>query len=163
MFRGKAPDMHFIDDGFTPWAPQWFVLSPGKRLLDDDRLGNQRGIVALVERQISVRMSDGVAEHRIGPAQVAVQGLGVRVDQQLVRIEAVAGLRFIWPAHPKAVELSRSCLREEDVPHLIGTLFNSNGVRFFLLVGMIKQTQFHSRRIFRKQREIHAFAIPGRA
>ena len=32
-----------------------------------------------------------VAEHGIGPTQVAVQGLGVGVDQQLVRIEAVAG------------------------------------------------------------------------
>src|SRR3546814_3854398 len=48
--------------------------------------------------------------------------LGVRVDQKLVGIEAVAGVRLVWAVHPVAVDGARSCLGEVAVPDLVGVL-----------------------------------------
>jgi hypothetical protein len=49
------------------------------------------------------------------------------------------------------------------MPDLIGSLFDANSLRFLFLIVMIEETELHCGRVFREQREIDSFAVPGRA
>ena len=56
-----------------------------------------------VDLEIGARRADPIAETGVMPAYVAMQRLGIGVDQQLVGIEAVAGGRIVGTVHPVAV------------------------------------------------------------
>jgi hypothetical protein len=60
------------------------------------------GAVALVERQIALGIADPVAEQRVVPAQLAGERLGVGIDQQLVVVEAMAGVGLVGAVDPVA-------------------------------------------------------------
>ena len=79
------------------------LTRPGMRDVDDHRLEHVAGIVAAVEGQVLLLVAGAVAEMGVGPAEMAAKPFAVGVDQQLVRIEAVAGLRLIGPVHAVAV------------------------------------------------------------
>ena len=76
--------------------------------------------VALVKTEIVVRMPDRVAEQRAIPGQLAVMGARIGVEQQLVRVEAVAGIGLVGAMHAVAVDLSWSDIRQVTVADLIG-------------------------------------------
>ena len=65
------------------------LLAPGEGGLDDPAFRDEARIVAPIDRQILARAADAVAENRVGPAQPAVQRLGIGIDQQLVGVEAM--------------------------------------------------------------------------
>ena len=67
------------------------------------RLGHAGRVVALVEGQVCLRMADAIAEVSIAPAQLAFDVLGVRLDQQLVGIEAMAVFGVVGAMHAIAV------------------------------------------------------------
>ena len=54
----------------------------------------KRRAVAFVEGEVLVGMVELVAEQLRSPAQLADQLLGIGIDQQLVGIEAMAGVRL---------------------------------------------------------------------
>ena len=49
-----------------------------------------------------------VGEQRLGEVEVAVEGLAVRVEQQLARIAAMTRRGIPRPVHPEAVALARA-------------------------------------------------------
>jgi isoamylase len=51
-------------------------------------------------------MTDLVAEHGVGPLQVAADRLGIGIEQDLVRIEAVAVVRLVLAVSAEAVQLA---------------------------------------------------------
>src|SRR5206468_9238874 len=66
------------------------VVAPGEGRIDRLALGHRPAIVAPVEAEVAAWMTDLVAEMRIAPAEGADDRPGVRIEQQLVRVEAVA-------------------------------------------------------------------------
>jgi hypothetical protein len=56
-------------------------------------------------------MADGVAEQGVIPDQIAIVGARVGIQQQFVRVEAVAGIRFVWAVNAVAVDLARADVR----------------------------------------------------
>jgi hypothetical protein len=64
--------------------------------------------------------------------------------------------------HAIAIQLPWSHFRKIDMPHLIGTFNKGQAMRFLLVMRHIKQTQIHSRRIFREEGKIYPFTIPRR-
>ena len=93
MAHGEAVHVQLVDHRLVPGHARRPVVAPGEGRVDDAALRHARRIVAAVERQVLVPVADAVAEMRVAPAQVARRVLGVGIDQQLVRVEAVAVLR----------------------------------------------------------------------
>src|SRR3546814_14202514 len=67
-------------------------------------------------------MPDAVAEGGVVPVKLAVQNLGVGVQQQLVGVEAMARLRLVGAMHAVAVVLPRANVVQVAVPDLVGVL-----------------------------------------
>ena len=88
--------------------------------IDDDRLRHEGRAVALVEGQVVFLGADRVAEYRGVPCQLAGMGAGIRVEQQLVGVEAVARLGLIGAVHAEAVERPRPDIGDMAVEDLVG-------------------------------------------
>ena len=101
-------------------------------------------------------MSDRIAEERVAPFDRTRNGLGVRIQEQLSRVEPMTFGRIIRAVHAIAVELSRPGFRQIDMPNLRGLFGHPNLRRLAALVWPIKQAEFHARSVFRKQSEINA-------
>ena len=84
-----AAHVQFEDDRLFPWGLGAAILTPGEGGLDHPAFWNIARIVAPIERQILARAAEPITEHRVAPAEPPLKRLGVRIDQQLVRIEAM--------------------------------------------------------------------------
>src|SRR5512134_587606 len=69
--------------------------------------GIQRA-VASAERQVGGRRADAIAEVGVAPTEFADDRPRVRIEQQLVVIEAVAARRVVWPVAAVSIKLPRS-------------------------------------------------------
>ena len=92
--HGEAAHMRLVDDGLGPRDVGRPVVAPVERVVAHHRLRHARGAVAAVVGEIGARRIDAIAEQRIRPAQRPGELPRVGVEQQLVRIEAVALLRL---------------------------------------------------------------------
>jgi len=106
-------------------------------------------------------MADRIAEQRVIPFQFADDLLGIRIEQQFVRIEAMSRGRLVRPVHAIAVKLPRPRVGQIAVPHLVGVLGQRDALG--LAAGVVEKTQFHLGGVRGKQREVDAQAIPRRA
>ena len=157
MSVSKALDVRFVDQRLVPGGAQQFVAFPVEARVDDHRLGHQRRAVAFREPQILIRLLPGVAENFLAEAHVAVDGLGVGVDEQFVRIEAVTLLGCEGTVDPKAVTLAGSELRDIAMPDAFIDFREFQPG--FMIVG-VEEAKFDPRGVFRKQSEIDALTIP---
>jgi hypothetical protein len=158
----KPFDVHLVDDGLVPGPLPRPRAAPGEGGVDDLAFWHEGGAVALVERQVLLRIADHVAEQRVVPLQGAMQPLGVGIDQQLVRVEAVAGLRLIGAVDAIAVEPARAQVGQIAVPDLVGEL-GQDDARGLAPVIVVEQAELDLLGIRRKQGEVGAGAVPGRA
>src|SRR5690554_6309993 len=120
MAHGQSAYMGLVDHGAIPVGLRPGMTPPGERRIYDPGLGHEGRTVALVEAQVRVRRAYGVAEQGLGPLQLADQLLGVGVDQQLVRVETVAGIRLVGPVDPIAVDHARVGIGQVSMPDLVG-------------------------------------------
>ncbi|MND86631.1 hypothetical protein D3C80_786060 [compost metagenome] len=120
MAHADAAHMGFIEDGAVPGHADTLVAAPGVGRVDDLALGHERRAVALIETEVAVGVTNGVAEQRFGPFQAAHQLFGVRVDQQLVGVETVAVLRLIGAVYAVAVDLSGVGIGQVAVENFVG-------------------------------------------
>src|SRR5205807_10544090 len=134
---------------------------PRERGIDDGGQRRARSAVALVERKVGVVIADLVAEQGVVPAQVAADGLGVGIEDHLVRIETMALFWFIRAVNTVAVQLPWLNVGEIAVPYLIGMFGKGNAVAFGRRFVRVEQAQFHFGGMLGKQGEIHARAVPG--
>ena len=72
-------------------------------------------------------------------------------------------LRLVGPVHPVAIKLAGPHVRQVTVPHLVRTLRKPVLGGFRNIVLVVKDAEFHARRMFREQGEVHADAVPGGA
>ena len=114
--------MSLVDDGVLPWNVRPAVRAPGEGLVEHDRLGHSARIVAAVEREVGARVTGAIAEMRIAPDQPAGQLLGIRVDQELVRVESQTPFGLIRSVHAVAIELAGDHVGEVAMPDVFRAL-----------------------------------------
>ena len=123
--------------------------------------GMTKAEVAPVGQEVAARRADPVAESASCHADVAVQRLGVGVDQQLVRVEAVAVLRVVGAVDAVAVELPGPHVGQIAVPDLVGVFGQRDAVGLAPAL-LVEEAQLDLGGIGGEQREIDAAAIPRR-
>ena len=158
MATGEAPDVDLVDEGRLERGARWRIVAPAERAVDHDRLGHERRRVALVGRPVLV--ADPIAEERVVPAHGSVQSLGVRVDEQLCRVEAVPVMRRIGPVHAVAVALAGARIGQVAVPDELAALGEAHAL---LVSGLVEEAQVDGGRVLAEEREVHPRAVPGRA
>ena len=134
------------------------IAAPMNPILDHHRFRHGKGRIPGVIAQIPARRPDAVAHQRIRPAQPSVMGAGIGVQQQLVRVEAVAIFRRIGAMGTKAVALPRPHPVHPHVPD-IAIPFAKQHPGHFLAAILGKQAQFDQMGMRRKHREIDASGI----
>src|SRR5439155_27260312 len=112
---------------------------------------------------VAVRMSDRIAEERVAPFDRTRNGLGVRIQEQLSRVEPMTLGRIIGAVRAIAVELSRPGFRQIDMPNLRGLFGHPNLRRRAALVWSLKRAEFDPRSVFRGQSEVYPGPRRGNA
>ncbi len=155
---GEALHVQLVDDRLVPGAPQEVVALPLERLVEDDRLGDRGGIVGRVHEQVvAVLVGEGASAI---PLHRPLDRLRVRVDQQLVRVEAVPPLGGPRPVDPVAVALPGADPGEIAVPvvrRVAGELVAGLDVR------VVEEAQHDTLRVLRREGEVRTAAVPARA
>src|ERR1700685_2056345 len=105
-------------------------------------------------------MTDGVAEQRIVPAQEPVDRLGVRIHQQLGRIETMPIVRIVGTVDPVSVSQARLHALHIDMPDAVGLFGDSYPMSFQIFVAVIEQTELDASSIFAEQRKVHSRSVP---
>jgi len=159
---GEALDVQLVDHRILPRRARWCVVVPGESGIDDPALRHSRRAVARVERKILALVPDAVAEVRIAPPHLADDLARVRVEQQLVRVEAVALLGCIRTVHSVAVQHAGPRLRQVAVPHEVGALGHVDALDFAPTL-RVEDAELHALGVLGVEREVDAFAVPGRA
>ncbi len=163
MQPGEALDVHLVDQHLAPGHSGRPIVAPGEGLVQHGGQRREAGVVALVERQIGLRVAHAVAPHFVAPARLPGDGLGVGIEQDLVLVEAVAFGRLVGAVHAIAVNLPRQHVGQIGVPDHVGLLGDLNAVRFALAVGRLEQAQLDARGMLRVQGEVRPAAVPGGA
>src|SRR5690606_16180669 len=87
---------------------------------------------------------------------------GIRIEHQLVRIEAQPEHGLVRPVHAVAVDLPRACLRQVAMPDLVGALVEDDSPGFVAAFG-VEQAELDLQCVAGEECEIDALAVPGRA
>ena len=151
--------MRLVDDGVRPGdvsAP--IFAAPIEIRIDDHRLGHEGGAVALVEGQVIPLGADRVSENSGIPCQLPRVGPGVRIEQQLVGVEAVAGLRLERTMHPKPIEGSGAHFAQVAVEDFVGELRKLETVGL-ARAARVEQANLDLRRVGGKDGEVRALCI----
>ena len=155
-----ALNVCLVDERVFPRNARRLVVAPGKGFFDDGTERSIRGTVPLVKRQIFAVAADVVAEQTVVPAQWPSDGLGVRVEEHLIRVKPVPACGVVRPVDAVAVELARPQIRHVAVPDGPGALRKLKCRRRLAVVGMIEQQQLDFLGIGAVQREIDADSVP---
>lgn len=134
----EAFDVDFVDDGLVPGRPGMAVVAPVEVRVDDYRPGYEGGAVAVVGRAIGVM--EPVGEHGLVPPDLALDGPGVRVQQQLGRVAAVAFVRLPGTIHAEPVALAGADVGQVPMPAEGGYL---RQLKARLMAVIIEQAQLH--------------------
>lgn len=154
-----AAHVHLVDHRARPRRVGPHIVAPVERLVRHHGLGAGGCAVAPVERQIGAGGVQAIAEQRIGPAQRAHQAAGIGVEQQLVRIEAVAAIRLPRAVGTVAVDQARFHAGQVAVPDFIGALRQWQA-RQLLAAGGVEQAEIDAGGVGREDGEIDAQAVP---
>src|SRR5689334_9173710 len=160
MSHRHALHVTLVDHGPVPRYLQSPIVAPSERRIDDDALRHAAGRVAVVALEILIRVAQLVREERVAPLQRASDGAGVRVEEELGRVEAVALIRVIRAMHAISIQLTGPHVREIAVPDLIGAIANLNVLGLRGVVGATEQAQLYTRRALREEREVDTHAVP---
>ena len=154
----EALHVQLVDDGRVPRTPEQLVALPVEGVVDHDRLGDRRGVVGLVQDEVVVaRVRErpaAIPEHR------ALDRLRVGVDQELVGVEAVALLGRPGPVDAVAVALARADAGQIPVPVVRRV---ARELDPGLDVVVVEQAQLDALGVLRRDREVGAVPVPGRA
>ena len=154
MQPGEALHVQLVDHrGLGPVA-RTPVAAPVERRIDDVGARRVGGAVGLLDRVLVA--AERIGEHRVAPRDVAREGLGVRVGQQLGRVAAQPVRRVVRAMHAIAVGLSGGDPGQEQVPDEAGL---TDEVVPGFLAGLVEEAQLDTVRQAREHAEMHA--LPG--
>ncbi len=157
--------VQLVEHGVVPrhaaLARPWPLVAPRELRIGHNALGHERRAVACVKGGVVAALHH-IAEDLRAPAQRADVLCRVRVQQQLVRVEAVTLARLVGPGNPVAVDGAGSQAFQAAVPNAVGVLRQCDALR---LAGafLIEEAQLDTRGIFTEQGEVGAVPVPGSA
>ena len=114
MALREALDVHLVDDGLVPGRARRPVVRPVEERARHDALGHVRARVEVVDG--TVRVLEAVAEQGLVPVDLALDGGGVGIQQQLGGVAAKPGGGLERAVDPEPVALPRAQLRRVAVP-----------------------------------------------
>src|SRR5690242_9392757 len=104
-------DVRLINDRFPPAPARRTVVFPVESRINYSAQRRQCRAVTLVEREVAVLMANFVSEKFVTPNQRPPQSLRIGIEEDFVRVESMAGLRFVRPVHAITIDLARlDCL-----------------------------------------------------
>src|SRR5262249_3345813 len=162
MEIGQTLNVGFVDDGRTPAAPRGTVISPCVHGIVHDTFGHHWRAVSPVHREIAATRAQTITEKRVVPDDPAVEPARVRIDQELIGVETMPFFWSVGAMHAVAIELAGHYALEVAVPDLVGSQRQADAVRLVRPVGL-EQAEVDGARMSRKQREVDATTVPGRA
>ena len=125
------------------------------------RLERVRGIVAGIEGSRPLGVTKFITVMLGAPAEMPDNFARAGIEQQLVRIEAVPGFRFIWSVRPQAVDQSRPDPRQETVKHAVMRPMQRIAPQLARATG-IEHTEFDLLCVLREHREVDAIVARQR-
>src|SRR5882672_4882869 len=96
---------------------------------------------------------------RVAPAQRPHDAARVRIEQELVGIEAMTLFGLVGTVDAISVELPGTKLRQVAVPHEIGALAQRDALQL-PFPGLVEEAQLHLLGVAREESEVHAFSVP---
>src|SRR6516164_9068185 len=156
---GEALDLGFVHDCVFPTDCRVALFTPGEGFIDDHRLRHSARVVAPVEREVRAGAAGAIAEMRIAPDQTAHDPFGIRIDEQLVMIEAQPPPGVVAAVNAIAIELARRNIVEIAVPDVLGALGQKNALDLASPLP-VKQAQLDLLGVRREQRKIGAASVP---
>ncbi len=151
------PHVRLVDHGLVVRDPQRAVVGPVEERVDDHRaLGVGRRVV-VVERAV---VAEPVGVQRLVPVDLPVDGLGVRVEQQLGGVAPVAAGGVVRAVDAEAVALPGHDPGQVAVPDqglALGQVVTG------LLAVVVEQAQLDALGHLREDREVRATTVVGRA
>src|ERR1700756_5379287 len=89
MKQRESSDMQFVDDGAVPRRSERLIGAPSERGVGDNALQHARSTVSAIEREVPVLMAYAIPEKSVVPLEAISNLLGIRVQQQFVRVKAL--------------------------------------------------------------------------
>ena len=130
----EAFDVHFVDERLMRRRFRRAVVAPGERFVDDAASGASAALSSLLNDRSCLLVAEDVARQRVGPIRHAGDRLGVRIEQHLVGVEAMAFVRLVRSVDAVAVELPGPDVGQVDVPDHVGVLGQIDALGLFLVV-----------------------------
>ncbi len=109
-------DVHLIEHGVFERGVQMCIGAPGMARVDNARLEGERRVVTRVQVSGVARVA---AELLVAPLEGADDLARIRVEQQLVRVEAVATVRAPLAMRAVAVHQPRCAALEVAMPDVV--------------------------------------------
>ena len=147
MAHREAAHVHLVDDRVVPRRARRPIVAPRERGIDDGRERRERRVVAGVERQVGVGVSDLVAEHLVAPANRTRHRLRVWIHDNLVGVESMSRRRFVRTVYTIAVELVRTDVGQEAVPDHVRVLWQRDALAVMRRVRAVEQAKLDLRRV----------------
>ena len=151
--RRETLHVQLVDDRAMPGRLGRSVVSPIEVRADDDVLRHRSAAVRLRCAQVVARL---VAEHRAVPLHVPVDGLAVRVEQQLVGVAAQSLRGPPGAVHPEAIPLAGYDAWHVPVVDVGGLLRQQDAP---LTPRVIEQAQLDALRDLGEEREVGPCAV----
>jgi hypothetical protein len=160
MHEAHAANVRLVNEGLVRRVRRPPFAAPIEAGVGDHPQGSEGRTVPVIERKITLRISQLITEQLVGPGQVSPDGLGIRIEQQFIGIEAQPALGNIRSMHAIAVQLAGFHIRHVDVPSAVGALADADSP--LVVSRCIEQTEFRCVRGLGKQRKIDAVTVPVR-
>src|SRR5579859_3407229 len=103
MTHGDAFDVRFVDDRLAPRNVRWPIVAPIETIVDDHRLGHPAGRVVHITGKVLGSGAQPIRKDGRIPVHLAADRTGIRIDEQLVRVETIAFAWSVTTMHSVAV------------------------------------------------------------
>ena len=156
----EAAHVQLVDHRVVPRHRRAPVVAPSEGWIDHRALAACRARCRAGRSDRSSRLCPTrVAEERVAPAQRADDALGVGIEQQLVRVEAVAFVAAGRARTRDSRRAARARLGQVAVPDLVGVLAQRDALHSRRPLASKRHSSTRLG-VLREQREVDAFAVP---
>jgi hypothetical protein len=159
MAHRVAANVRLVHDGAVPRHVRTTLAAPRERRVHYAALRHESRAVSLVESEIGRIIAELVTEELVAPLELPDERLRVRIQHELVGVEAMPLLGRIEAVHAIRVYRPRPRIRKIAVPDFVGVLGQRDALEL-TLAARIEQAQLDFRRIGGEQREVDAKAVP---
>ena len=163
MAHGEAAHVRLVDD--EPWPDDARALHalPVEAAVHHDAPRHARSAVPIVERQVGPAASDAVGVDRRVEIHPAVDRAGVRVEEELVGVEAQAAQRVVRPVGAQTIERALAHAAEVSVTDVARPLGERDARRLPVGLPHVVEADVDAVRPLREDCDVDPLPVPGRA